>query len=139
MNTLSYNSIAGRAPEIIEEVMAMPDIAEQTEREFTLRLVLEELVVNVVNYAYGEDGDGPLDITVDNRDDAIAITLAGRGAPFNPLEQEAPNTDLPPDERPIGGLGIFLVRQMMDSVSYRYEDGRNILTVTSYHPGSPKA
>lgn len=129
MNTLSYNSIAGKAPEIIEDVMALPVVAEQAALEFTLRLVLEELVVNVVNYAYGEGGDGPLDITVENRDDAIAITLTDQGVPFNPLEQEAPDTDLPPEERPIGGLGIFLVREMMDNVSYRYEDGHNILTV----------
>lgn len=129
MNTLSYNSIAGKAPEIIEDVMALPVVAEQAALEFTLRLVLEELVVNVVNYAYGEGGDGPLDITVENRDDAIVITLTDQGVPFNPLEQEAPDTDLPPEERPIGGLGIFLVREMMDNVSYRYEAGRNILTV----------
>lgn len=129
MNTLSYNSIAGKAPEIIEDVMALPVVAEQAALEFTLRLVLEELVVNVVNYAYGEGGDGPLDITVENRDDAIVITLTDQGVPFNPLEQEAPDTDLPPEERPIGGLGIFLVREMMDNVSYRYEDGHNILTV----------
>lgn len=129
MNTLSYNSIAGKAPEIIEDVMALPVVAEQAALEFTLRLVLEELVVNVVNYAYGEGGDGPLDITVENRDNAIVITLTDQGVPFNPLEQEAPDTDLPPEDRPIGGLGIFLVREMMDNVSYRYEDGRNILTV----------
>lgn len=129
MNTLSYNSIAGKAPEIIEDVMALPVVAEQAALEFTLRLVLEELVVNVVNYAYGEGGDGPLDITVENRDDAIVITLTDQGVPFNPLEQEAPDTDLPPEDRPIGGLGIFLVREMMDNVSYRYEDGHNILTV----------
>lgn len=129
MNTLSYNSIAGKAPEIIEDVMALPVVAEQAALEFTLRLVLEELVVNVVNYAYGEGGDGPLDITVENRDDAIVITLTDQGVPFNPLEQEAPDTDLPPEERPIGGLGIFLVREMMDNVTYRYEAGHNILTV----------
>lgn len=129
MNTLSYNSIAGKAPEIIEDVMALPVVAEQAALEFTLRLVLEELVVNVVNYAYGEGGDGPLDITVENRDDAIVITLTDQGVPFNPLEQEAPDTDLPPEDRPIGGLGIFLVREMMDNVTYRYEAGRNILTV----------
>lgn len=129
MNILSYNSIAGKAPEIIEDVMALPVVAEQAALEFTLRLVLEELVVNVVNYAYGEGGDGPLDITVENRDDAIVITLTDQGVPFNPLEQEAPDTDLPPEDRPIGGLGIFIVREMMDNVTYRYEAGRNILTV----------
>lgn len=129
MNTLSYTSIAGKAPEIIEDVMALPAIADQPALKFTLRLVLEELVVNVVNYAYGEGGDGPLDITVENRDDAIVVTLTDKGVPFNPLEQEAPETDLPPEDRPIGGLGIFLVREMMDNVSYRYEAGRNILTV----------
>lgn len=129
MNTLSYNSIAGKAPEIIEDVMALPVVAEQAALEFTLRLVLEELVVNVVNYAYGEGGDGPLDITVENRDDAIVITLTDRGVPFNPLEQEAPDTDLPPEERPIGGLGIFLCKQLMDSVEYAYRDGCNVLTL----------
>lgn len=129
MATLSYSSVAGKAPMIIDDVMALPEVTQLPALEFTLRLVLEELVVNVVNYAYGEGGDGPLEITVDNSEEAIVITLTDQGMPFNPLQQEAPDTSLDAEERPVGGLGIFLVRQMMDNVGYRYEAGRNVLTV----------
>lgn len=129
MATLSYSSVAGKAPMIIDDVMALPEVTQLPALEFTLRLVLEELVVNVVNYAYGEGGDGPLEITVDNSEEAIVITLTDQGVPFNPLQQEAPDTSLDAEERPVGGLGIFLVRQMMDNVGYRYEAGRNVLTV----------
>lgn len=132
MAILSYSSVAGKAPMIIDDVMALPEVTQLPALEFTLRLVLEELVVNVANYAYGDGGDGPLEISVDAREDAIVVTLTDEGDPFNPLQQEAPDTSLDAEERPIGGLGIFLVRQMVDNVSYRYEAGRNILTLFKF-------
>ena len=62
----------------------------------------------------------------------LVITLKDGGRPFNPLEHEAPDLSLPAEERPVGGLGIFLTRRMTDAVSYAYEDGCNILTLTKH-------
>ena len=119
----------GRAGEIIEDILAVETFSTQQEMMFTFNLVCEEIVTNVVNYAYPDDSDGPLTIVVDETDDAVELTFIDNGIPFNPLAKDPPDTSLPPEKRPIGGLGIFLVKQMMDDVAYRYVDGRNVFTV----------
>ena len=94
----------------------------------TLKLACEEIVVNVTSYAYPEGSDGFLDVYI-RKDDRIVIRFEDGGVPFNPLEHEDPDTTLSWDERPIGGLGIFLVRSMMDDVRYTYENQKNVLTI----------
>lgn len=127
---LEYTTIAGRAPEIIEDVMNLTQVPADPETQFTLRLVVEELVVNIVNYAYGDGGDGPLRIELDSDHKSLTLTIADNGTPFNPLEQATPDTNLSAEERSIGGLGIFLVREMMDTVDYKRVDGANVITAT---------
>ena len=129
MHKLHYTKVKGRAGEIIEDILAVETFSTQQEMMFTFNLVCEEIVTNVVNYAYPADSDGPLTIEVDETDDAVVLTFIDNGTPFNPLAKDPPDTSLPPEERPIGGLGIFLVQQMMDDVAYRYVDGRNVFTV----------
>ena len=80
----------------------------------SVNLALEEAVTNVLLYAYPKGQDAVADI----------------GVPFDPTQADTADTSLGVEERPIGGLGIFLVRQIMDSVEYRYEGGKNILTMT---------
>lgn len=130
MSSLHYTSIAGRGEEIIDSVLAQPEITAAPALDFTLHLVLDELVSNKIYYAYPETGDGELTINIETKDDILYLTFIDKGVPFNPLEQEEPDITLPPEERPIGGLGIFLVKNMMDKVVYAYEDGCNILTVS---------
>lgn len=129
MHKLHYTKVKGRAGEIIEDILAVETFSTQQEMMFTFNLVCEEIVTNVVNYAYPDDSDGPLTIVVDETDDAVELTFIDNGIPFNPLAKDPPDTSLPPEKRPIGGLGIFLVKQMMDDVAYRYVDGRNVFTV----------
>lgn len=130
MSSLHFKPISGRAEEIIDTAMAQPEFAPWTKMEFTFRLVIEEIAVNVVNYAYPEGVEGFLDIDITATDDLVTITFSDGGIPFNPLAKEDPDTTLSLEKRPIGGLGILLVKKMMDDVAYRYEDGRNILTLT---------
>jgi len=59
----------------------------------------------------------------------VSITFIDSGVPYNPLEHEDPDVTLGAEERPVGGLGILIVKSKMDSVDYRYEDGKNILTI----------
>ncbi len=129
MHKLHYSNVKGRAGEIIEDILAVDTFSKQQEMMFTFNLVCEEIVTNVVNYAYPDDTDGPLTIEVDETDDAVVLSFIDCGTPFNPLAKDPPDTSLPPDKRPIGGLGIFLVQQMMDDVAYCYEEGRNVFTV----------
>lgn len=95
----------------------------------SLNLAMEEAVVNVMNYAYPKGTQGEIRIDADYDTDVLTFTLIDSGTPFDPTAQAAPDTALDFDERPIGGLGIFLVRQIMDSIAYRYEKGQNILTL----------
>ena len=90
---------------------------------------VDEILANVAAYAYG-DGTGPVSLRISMEDDprTAVIRFTDSGMPFNPLEKEVPDTiSLSADDRPIGGLGIYLVRKLMDDVTYEYRDGKNIL------------
>jgi len=94
-----------------------------------IELALEELLVNIISYAYPE-GEGPIELTC--RPDArnrLVFEIADSGVPFNMLAYGDPDTIAEIEERRIGGLGIFFVKQLMDEVHYRREDDRNILTI----------
>lgn len=134
MSKLRFESVEDRAEEIIEAVMDTPEVKAVPELDFALHLVVEEIVVNIVSYAYpkGVAGDAGVDVTNDGGN--ITISFIDHGTPFNPLENEDPDVTLGIAERPIGGLGIFLVKKTMDSVEYRHEDGCNILTVSKKVP-----
>ena len=107
----------------------------------SINVVVEELFVNVASYAYqrgkneskGEDTDsnGFVDIDIKNDEDnqRIIITFEDSGIPFDPLEKSDPDITLNAEEREIGGLGIFIVKKMMDKVDYNYIDGRNTLII----------
>lgn len=90
-----------------------------------IAVCVEEVFVNVANYAYG-DKQGDCTITVEIQDNNAKITLIDRGIPFNPLAKEDPDITLSADERQIGGLGIFMVKKSMDKVFYSNDDGNNI-------------
>ena len=95
----------------------------------SLNLAIEEAVVNVMDYAYppGEKGDVTIDVCAS--DEWLQFVISDAGTPFDPTQKEEADTTLSVDERPIGGLGIFLVRQLMDTIHYRYVDGKNVLTL----------
>jgi anti-sigma regulatory factor (Ser/Thr protein kinase) len=93
-----------------------------------LNLALEEAVVNVMSYAYPDSqGDVKVDIIID--DQKVVSILTDSGIPFDPTQKGDVDTTLPAEERPIGGLGIHLVKQIMDKVSYQYVGNQNILTL----------
>ena len=94
-------------------------------------VAIEEIFVNIAHYAYG-DGEGDMTLTVgfDTESRDITFRISDSGAPFDPLKKPDPDITLPADEREIGGLGIFITKKTMDSVSYAYENGENVLTMT---------
>ncbi len=95
---------------------------------FKLNLVLEELGVNIVNYS-GATGD--IEISLASDSERVTVEITDDGRPFNPLiDQESPDVSAPLGDRPIGGLGIHLVRSMMDEMRYSREDGRNKLAIS---------
>ncbi len=95
---------------------------------FKLNLVLEELGVNIVNYS-GATGD--IEISLVSDSERVTVEIADDGRPFNPLEDlDSPDISAPLGERPIGGLGVHIVRTMMDEMRYSREDGKNKLAMT---------
>ncbi len=91
----------------------------------------EEIFVNIAHYAYGgEAGEAKVTIDINSQSKICTIVFKDKGMPYNPLAKEDPDTTLSADERQIGGLGVFMVKRMMDSVSYRHEDGQNIFTMS---------
>ena len=93
-----------------------------------LNLVLEEAVSNVIFYAYPQDAvvEEALELTLSCEQDELTICLKDHGIAFDPTKKEDPDLTLSAEERPIGGLGIFLIRQLMDEVSYRREGACNL-------------
>lgn len=98
-----------------------------------LRLATEELLVNVISYAYPEQ-DGEVTISTDrvSGPDGLRVEISDTGVPFDPLDKQAPDLNVPVEKRQIGGLGIFLVREIANDVSYHRANGRNILTFVKY-------
>ena len=95
-----------------------------------IAVAVEEIFANIANYAYVPDrGTASIRVEVSHDPDNVTITFTDRGMPFNPLANEDPDVSLTADERPIGGLGVFLVKQTMDDARYEYKDGKNILTI----------
>ena len=97
---------------------------------YQVKLVLEELGVNIVTHGHSNEPDHEFEVVLDSDTEALTIELRDEGPPFNPLT-DSPEADVESglDDRPVGGLGIYLVRTMMDELSYRREHDRNILTI----------
>ena len=129
--TKRFDPIHDKCGEIIEYLMSSPDMPQSDDLQFKIRLSIEEAVENVVNYAY-EGGMGWIEVGTNLDADALVLTiiLKDAGVPFNPLERADPDIDAALEDRAIGGLGIFLCKQFMDSIDYAYEDGCNVLTMT---------
>lgn len=95
----------------------------------SLNLALEEAVVNVMEYAYPAGTKGNVNIEAKANDQRLKFVITDWGTPFDPTAKTEVDTTLSAEERPIGGLGIHLVRQIMDSINYERTDGKNVLTL----------
>ena len=97
---------------------------------FELDMVVEEVFINVASYAYPDStGMVSLDLTLDREKDFLYLTFRDSGIPYDPLRKKSPDLSAPAEERPIGGLGIFLVQKYSDTLSYEYAEGENRLTI----------
>lgn len=94
---------------------------------FDINLSLDELVTNIISYGYDDDKDHDILISIAKEEDNIFITLEDEGIEFNPLNTEEPETETELEDREIGGLGIYFVKNKMDRISYERIGGRNIL------------
>jgi anti-sigma regulatory factor (Ser/Thr protein kinase) len=96
---------------------------------FPFELALEEVFMNVAMHGGGEQGPATVWLELERADGRLNLSLSDDGRAFDPLALPTPDLDAPLEERPVGGLGVYLVREMMDDVSYSYRDGRNCLSM----------
>lgn len=112
---------------VLSYVHSVIDKKVKKNQSMKLDVVIEELFVNIAKYAYDDAGDVLIEVLFDKN--KLIITFVDEGNPFNPLERDDPDTSLSSDERQIGGLGIYMVKKMMDKVKYEYKDNKNILII----------
>jgi anti-sigma regulatory factor (Ser/Thr protein kinase) len=99
------------------------------ELNFNLNLVLEEAVSNVILYAYGKEEQKEISLVAQSCDNNLVFVLTDSGTEFDPTKVPDADITLSAEEREIGGLGIFLIRQIMNTVEYQRIDGKNVLTM----------
>lgn len=118
-NMQSINDFVHAAlpPDCLEDVLFKIDVA------------VEEIYINIAHYAYAPS-TGEVEVSCGEENGVFTVMFSDRGKPFDPLAHADPDITLSADEREIGGLGIFMTKKFMSSVAYRYEDGKNILTIT---------
>jgi serine/threonine-protein kinase RsbW len=98
-----------------------------SEMEYPVNLALDEIVSNVIRHGWKDGGEHQIQVQVYRRGDEVCAEVEDDGLPFNPLEAPAPDVTRPLEERPVGGLGIHLVRHIMDGLEYRRHGGKNLL------------
>lgn len=95
---------------------------------FTFNLALDEVVTNVISYAYDDGAEHQIEVRLGvEPDGGISAAVIDDGVAYDPLSRPEPDTESPLEERPVGGLGVHLVRSLMDRIEYRREGGRNRL------------
>lgn len=101
-----------------------------------LNLVLEEAISNIIFYGYEDAQEHQIEVEIAVTADTLVLEIHDDGKPFNLLDAPEPDLDVPFEDREIGGLGIYLIRTLMDEITYRAEQGKNILMMKKQIPHS---
>ena len=117
-----FDPIKDKCGDIIEYIMSSPDIPADDGIQFKIRLCTEEVEENILCYS----GSTWVEVNVEKTDDNISVGFRDGGVEFDPLAKDDPDITSSLEERQVGGLGIFLCKQMMDYLEYKFEEGCNI-------------
>jgi serine/threonine-protein kinase RsbW len=111
----------------VETLLAAAGLDEQA--VFHLRLALDELITNSIMHGFPAGGEHLIDLEVSIRSKQVAVELSDDGVPFDPSRPTAPVLSGPAEERPIGGLGLHMVQQLIPMLNYRHARGRNLVSL----------
>ena len=131
MREWTVEAVTDNIPVITQDIgreLDALDCSQQAKRQ--INVALDELLSNIAYYAYAP-GSGEITVRMryDETDETVFLTFIDSGVPYNPLEKKDPDIALPAGERPVGGMGILMVKKKMDGMEYRRENEQNILTV----------
>ena len=117
-----------RAIEFVDEILEEYGCKRSVQME--IEVAVDELFSNIAHYAYDtKTGNATVQVDVTEDPLTVEITFVDSGKPYDPLAKADPDTTQSIEERPIGGMGILIVKKSMDAVDYEYKDGKNILTI----------
>ena len=130
-NELELEAVRENLDEVVAFLEERLDATDCTPKaRMQINLAVEEIFVNIASYAYNPDtGKATVRVEVSDEPVSVTITFVDHGVPYDPLAKEDPDVSLSAEERNVGGLGIFLTKQVMDEVSYEYKHGQNILRI----------
>ena len=123
------NSIGEVASALNESMIWLGQFEISAKAQYFVRLAMEELATNWIKYGCLETREHLMTFELCHTADRLILKVTDNGAAFNPLDVPIPSTDLPLEERDLGGFGILLLRKMADQMSYVHRDGMNILTL----------
>ncbi len=131
MQELTTQAVIENIPNVTEFVDAQLEAVDcPIKAQMQIDVAIDEIFSNIARYAY-ESGEGPATVRVEVLENPLSvnITFIDHGVQYDPLAKEDPDITSSAEDRPIGGLGIFLVKKTMDALNYEYKDGQNILTI----------
>ena len=128
MFSMSWTASIESISDITEHVQAeLVRLGLDSHRLMKVNLAIEEITVNIINHAYGEGERGSIAVSIEKTDSQVIIHIFDEGVPFNPLDAKGPDVNAPMAERPIGGLGIFMAKNLVDGITYERRGARNHL------------
>ena len=118
----------GKVNQFVDEIAE--ELELDMELQMNLNLVLEEMVSNVIFYAYPEGKTADIELAAESNGKELTFVLTDQGKEFDPTAKEDADPDVNPIDREIGGMGIFIVKNIMNHVTYQRLEGKNLLTMT---------
>jgi anti-sigma regulatory factor (Ser/Thr protein kinase) len=130
MTQLHFEPIQGKTLGIIDTIIRTEEVVSLNDNMWRIiRMVVEELVVNIVDYS----GSNYMNVEISCEKDRFTMCYRDGGVPFNPLEKEPPNFSIPIGQRQVGGLGIYLALTSMDTAEYEFVNGENVFTTSLFY------
>jgi anti-sigma regulatory factor (Ser/Thr protein kinase) len=130
MTQLHFEPIQGKTLGIIDTIIRTEEVVSLNDNMWRIiRMVVEELVVNIVDYS----GSNYMDVEISCEKDRFTMCYRDGGVPFNPLKNEPPDFSLPIAQRQMGGLGIYLALTSMDTAEYEFVNGENVFTTSLFY------